>query len=295
MKSHDVLSGATSEMTVKPSKDPASIQYMGVGGSSADCKEAVVRLIQFGDRLQHARVLTNGGAHSLLLTTAIGDVIAIKSGFASGYGGEGPAAFSFVLALLEAHGVEVDEVDVTHQVFERLDTSSLTMQDLDIVKDRPCAAPRRISDYVTDHDWEGARTGEAWVEFPPVVPYAIIDVRIADLARHFWDDADRNLLTAWRRLEDTVRTRIGSREHSARLFSIAFLNDKSVLWWPDIDSGEQTGRANMFVGAYAAYRNPRAHRELGHDSSAQLCELLVINQLYCWERGAIPRQADIPE
>ena len=282
-------------MTVETTNDPAGIQYMGVGGSSADCKDAVMRLIQFGDRLQHARVLTNDGAHSLLLTTAVGDVIAIKSGFASGYGGEGPAAFSFVLALLQAHGVEIDEADVTHELFERLDVSSLTMQDLDIVKHLPRAASRRINDYVTDHDWERARSGEAWVEFPPVVPYALIDARIADLARHYWDDADGNLLTAWRRLEDTVRTRIGSREHGAKLLSIAFLSDKSVLWWPDIGSGEQTGRANMFVGAYAAYRNPRAHRELGHDSSAQLSELLVINQLYCWERGAIRRQADIPE
>ena len=36
------------------------------------------------------------------VTVNVGDLIAIKSGFASGYMGEGSAGFSYVLALLEA-------------------------------------------------------------------------------------------------------------------------------------------------------------------------------------------------
>lgn len=271
-------------MTSNASQDLAGIQYMGEPGSSADCKDAVIRLIQFGDRFQHARILSHCGEHALLLTIEIGDLIAIKSGFASGYGGEGPAAFSFVLALLEAHSVETDEVDVSQDLLARLDMSALTHHDLDAINKAKHVPARRLNDYIAERDWERARSGGAWAEFPPVVPFMVIDLRIADLARDFWADPDARLFTAWRRLEDRIRERIRSHDHGAKLFSAAFLGEKSVLAWPDIDSGEQTGRANVFTGAYSAYRNPRAHRELEHDTAAQLGELLVVNQLYRWER-----------
>jgi hypothetical protein len=276
-------------MSSHHSQDLAGIQYMGEPGISADCKNAVIRLIQFGDRLQHARVLTSNAQHAFMLTTSIGDPIAIKSGFASGYGGEGPHAFSFVLSLLESHGVEVDEVNVSQELLLRLDGSALTASDLDAINRAKRVRPRRLDGYVTERDWERARSGAAWDEFPRVVPFALIDQRIADLVRGFWKDADGHLLTAWRRLEDLVRDRTRSRDHGARLFSTAFQSEKSMLYWPDIDNGEQTGRASMFIGAYAAYRNPRAHRELEHDTLAQLGELLVVNQLYLWEHIAVDR------
>ena len=68
-------------------------------------------------------------AHQAVGRTAdrIGDQAAVKSGFASGYGGEGPAALSYALQLLEAHGVELEEVEVSADLIERLDDSALTV------------------------------------------------------------------------------------------------------------------------------------------------------------------------
>jgi hypothetical protein len=276
-------------MSSDASQDLAGIQYMGEPGSSADCKDAVIRLIQFGDRFKHARVVSHDGEHALLLTTDIGDLIAIRSGFASGYGGEGPAALSYVLALLEAHGIETDEVDASKDVLARLDMSALTVSDLDVIQTAKRVRARRLNEYIAERDWESAHSGRAWDDFPAVIPFRLIDLRIADLARGFWTDPDGRLLTAWRRLEGLVRERLGSSDHGTRLFSTAFLGEKSRLTWSDIDAAEQTGRGNVFTGAYAAYRNPRAHHELEHDTDAQLAELLIVNQLYRWECDAIDR------
>lgn len=130
-----------------------------------------------------------------------------------------------------------------------------------------------------------------WDEFPLVIPFAIVDDRIIDLAINFWEKADERLLTGYRRLEDIVRARIGSLEHGHKLFSQAFMGPSSKLKWKEISEAEQTGRANLFVGAYMAYRNPRAHRELREVSNQQLTEFLLLNQLYGLERDAEPRQS----
>lgn len=74
--------------------EPAGIEYAGIGGSTKDCQDAVLCLIQFGTRILRVAILSASRDHCLLLTINEGDLVAIKSGFASGYGGEGPRSFS---------------------------------------------------------------------------------------------------------------------------------------------------------------------------------------------------------
>jgi hypothetical protein len=57
----------------------AGLEYHGVAGSSQDCQHAVMRLLQCG--IAQARIISSGNTHCLLLTTTIGDQIAVKSGF----------------------------------------------------------------------------------------------------------------------------------------------------------------------------------------------------------------------
>jgi hypothetical protein len=76
------------------------------------------------------------------------------------------------------------------------------------------------------------------------VPLAIIDSRIHDLAKTFWDDPDRSLMLGYRRLEEVLRTRLRSEAHSKRLFTEAFLGENRKLEWPGLDESEQSGRAS---------------------------------------------------
>jgi Protein of unknown function (Hypoth_ymh) len=264
----------------------AGIEYAGIAGGSKDCQDAIEMLLQFGTHIQRARILTCDNDHCILLTDDVDDPIAIKSGFASGYGGEGPRTFSYVLQLLDSHGAGIEEYDVDASFIERLDNSALTLADLKKLDQSKPIRPTRWKSYVDKDDYERGHDGTLWRDFPPVIPFAIIDNRIMDLAISFWKESDDRLLKAYRRLEDLVRERTGLQEHGSKLFSRAFSGNNSKLNWPDIDETEKAGRANLFTGAYMAHRNPRAHRELKSVQDAQLSEFLLLNHLFRLEREA---------
>lgn len=262
----------------------ARIEYSGLAGISQACQDAVMRLLQYGDRITRARILSCSKNHCLLLTVNVGDLVAVKSGFASGYGGGGPHAFSYVLRLLDAHGAEIEEYDVDEDVIERLDSSALTQADVDMLEAAHPVRPSRWPDYVFERDIEDVRSGGIWREFSPIIPFAVVNSRIFDLAISFWEDPDDRLMTGYRRLEDIVRKRTGIDEHGAKLFSQAFLGSDAKLGWRDLDQSEQAGRVSLFTGAYLAYRNRRAHRELREFANDQLNEFLLLNHLYLLEK-----------
>ncbi len=161
---------------------PAGIEYVGLPGISEECQNAVLRLLQFGDRVTRVRILSSSNHHCLLLTVNVGDLIAVKSGFGSGYVGEGSRTFPYVLQVLKAHGAEIEELRVAPDVIERVDNSSLTAGDLRAFDRAKPVRPIRWHDYVFEEHWQLKKNGTLWGEFPPVIPFAVIDSRIADLA-----------------------------------------------------------------------------------------------------------------
>lgn len=264
----------------------AGIEYAGIAGASHECQDAVLRLLQFGDEITRARILSFSNRHCLLLTVNAGDPVAVKSGFSSGYGGEGPRRFSYVLQLLIAYKVEIEEYPVQETLIERLDKSALTLSDIEDIDSARPVRPSRWYDYVLDEDFYDIPDARVWSEFRPVIPLAIIDIRIIDLAISFWKNPDERLLTGYRRLEDAVRERTGLDKHGMKLFSQAFGEPTPSLHWKDIDDGERAGRVNLFTGAYMAHRNPRAHRELKSSVTRQLTEFLLLNHLFLLEKDS---------
>jgi hypothetical protein len=136
---------------------PAAIEYVGIAGVSKDCQDAVLRLIQFGNRITKVAVLSSSRDHCLLLTLEDLDLMAIKSGFASGYGGEGPRRFSYVLQVLDSHGAEIEEYDVSPEFLERIDNAALTRGDLEMLQEARPRRPSRWHDYVSEHHFKDAR------------------------------------------------------------------------------------------------------------------------------------------
>lgn len=269
------------------SKAPARIQYVGLAGISNECQDAVLRFLQYRDEITRVRILSCGRNHCLLLTLNVGDIVAVKSGFSSGYRGTGPRTFSYVLQVLEAYDVEIDEYEVSSDIIERLDSSSLTRGDLAAIEEARPVRPSRLYDYILDDDFDPTTPKALWREFPCVIPLAIVDDRIADLAISFWQDADAKLLTGYRRLEDIVRRRTGIDEHGARLFSEAFNPNNGRLTWQNVGDSERAGRMSLFTGSFASYRNNRAHREPKHSEEKSLLEFLLLNHLYKLELDSI--------
>ena len=69
--------------------------------------------------------------------------------------------------------------------------------------------------------------------------------------------------------------------------SAAFLGNTAKLTWHLDETSESLGRGNLFVGAFMAYRNHRAHREPMNEPAYALDEFLLLNHLFCLERQAL--------
>ncbi len=272
---------------------PAGIEYHGIAGASDAGEAAVLRLLASGGNLDRALILTSGRNHAFLLFNGVGDAIAIKSGFASGFGGAGPTALSRVVAFLNGHGVAIDEVDITDDLLERLDDSALTLADVEAIEHGKRLRPGRWgNDYIREHERDTGHDRTLWQTFPSVMPYALLDPRLVELALDFEADADGRLNLGYRRLEDIVRERTGLKLHGAKLFSAAFQGEMPPLVWDVPDPADATGRALLFAGVYMAYRNPRAHREMTRGQ--HLAEFLLLNQLFRLEADATANPAAAP-
>ena len=275
-------------------KQLAAIEYHGRSGDTESCLNAIARLIQFGNRIHKAYLLSNieselgFGQHCYLLTIDYGEHIAIKSGFSSGYSGQGPSGLSKSLQMLIRHHVEIEEYEVNEDFIYQLDQSCLLISDLDSFKSMRPVRPKRYYDYILleggDKVFDNNKIQSL---FPEVVPYSVLDQRLIDLAIKFVDAPDQTLMTAYRRMEDVIRERSNFTGGSgSRLFSSVFQGNDAVLHWPKIPESETKGRVALFTGAYMAYRNRRAHKETDDDLKSALREFLLINQLFILESEA---------
>lgn len=281
---------------IDPDPHATFLEYVGIAGSTAECQEAIERLLMSGADLRSALILTSlDGAnpdHAFLLTVGEHDEIVVKSGFSSGYGGTGPKGFSAVLDLLHWHGVELDEVLVDADLMARLDGSSLTLADRETIGTAPRPRPKRLWDYLLLDRDNHVRDRNPWKHRGLNVPMAIIDDRLAAIARDFWEDPDGLLFKGHRKLEETVRERAGITMEEATkgpsaTYAMAFNGETPRLTWPGISRSEQAGRTNIFVGAVSAFRNVRVHRTDKGSDEDRLCELLLLNQLFRLEAAAV--------
>lgn len=273
--------------------DLAELEYHGTSGSTYDCQDAIIRLIQAGVTLVRAKILTHKTSHGFFLYDEHDCIISIKPGFASGYTGTGPTGLSYVIELLRRHDVELDEIMITEAQMHRLEASGLTAADVDEINSARPVRPRRLWDYIRKMHHEASDKQTLWAShFPQELPLAIIDPRLIDLALQFKENPDHCLLQAYKRLEDIVRNRTSSPEHNSKLFSSAFHKENGTLTWTAIDPGEHTGRINLFTGAYMAHRNPLAHREKGSEAGHQISQFLLINHLYELEALATQKSSD---
>jgi len=284
----------------------ANTEYHGSEGTTKYCLDAIARLIQFGDRIKKVKLLSgpadqwNCRFHAFLFTINNSQSVAIGSGFSSGYAGEGPSGLSKALQVLIRHKAEIDEYEINQDMLERLNHRCLLSSDIDFLETSRPIRPNRFYDYIL---WDGERATEKLGEreisliFPAVVPIAIIDTRILDLALKLEEHPDASLLSGYRRLEELVRNKADDLKgmSGAKLFAKALHSDSSLLHWPGLDKSESEGRASIFIGTYKAYRNKRAHHEQDYDIANAVREFILLNELFLLEFSLITRPSEIEE
>ena len=87
----------------------AGLQFVGMAGITKSCTDAVLRYLQYGDIISKVLIITSDQSHALILRMETDEVVAVKSGFSSGYHGGGPRGFAYVLALLHAYEIDIEE------------------------------------------------------------------------------------------------------------------------------------------------------------------------------------------
>ncbi len=263
------------------------IDYLGEAGITETCLHSMYNLIQTHSDLNTALLLTNDQSHAFLLKDLTENYYIIRSGFTSGYSGEGPKGLAKALTILNKHQIDTEEILVTSKLMSKLNNASLSDQEIDFIFREKIVRPIRLHDYIYPFENEVNQASNLKRYYPLELPYSIIDNRIFDLALLFKQDPDSALTKAYKRLEDIVRTRTGINEHSTKLFAHVFQGENALLTWDVPDNAEIKGRVNLFTGAYMAFRNARAHREKDENLIHQYREFLLINELYLLEQETI--------
>jgi len=268
----------------------ANIQYRGQDGIMQSCLDAIFYFIYSNKTIEQANLITCGNRHSFLLSVVGEGEVAIKAGFSSGYSGTGPRGLSFALQVLQNHTNNLQEYAVSLAFFQRIQGSCLLKSDLEKISSLEPVCSSKIDQYISPYFsfLDGIKKIIKY-NHPLVIPLGIIDERIMDLALQFHENPDNAIISAYRRLEDSIRQRTGiSREIvGTKLFAQVFRAQKPLLSWEDITSGEQKGRASLFDGVYMSFRNRRGHRELQLKIEEEIREFLLINELFILESQAI--------
>ncbi|SPL71153.1 TIGR02391 family protein [Acinetobacter stercoris] len=261
--------------------------YLGEAGITETCLYSLCNLIQTNTDLSDARLLTSEHSHAFILKDLTENFYIIRSGFTSGYPGEGPKGLAKALTILNKHQIDTEEILINSKLMSKLNNASLNDQDIDFIFKEKIIRPIRLHNYIYPFEYVVTKSSNLKRYYPLELPYSIIDDRIFDLALLFKQDPDSALIKAYKRLEDTIRIRTGLNEHSTKLFAQVFQGENALLGWGVPDSSEIKGRANLFTGTYMAFRNARVHREKNENLVHQYREFLLINELYLLEAEAI--------
>lgn len=267
------------------------IQYLGTPFTQ-DCLNAIGFILQTQQRIEKALLLSYDQNHAYLVKSDRSTYI-IRSGFTSGYLGEGPKGLASSLQLFLKHNIEVEEVCISEKIMKKVNKTSLSNNDLEHILKTKYTRPIQIHEYIYAiyNTLEYQVTNDRY--YPTELPYQLIDSRILDLALKFNDDPNYSILTAYTRLEDIVKVKINDRSlFSNNLLKTAFISDKqrqSIYFWDANNEKISNALGCLFTNIFTVYRNERAHSEVDKPYFKQLREFLLINELYLLEREAIKR------
>jgi hypothetical protein len=284
------LKGILSLMALFTSHRVAGLAYHGSSKTTQSCVKAIARLIQAGEWITQAFLLTADDRHCFVLEVAECELVVVKAGFASGYSGEGPRGLAFALCLLRRHGVDVEELVVSPDVLRRVDESRLTESDLKLIDISRAVRPVRLEQYTYGVFGSEPCAPKMRTMFPLVVPFGLVDERIIDLAVKLAERGDSAITDAFKRLESIFVVRCGiSDGYGVGLFQKALKGPNSLLTWEGIGKQESEGRAELFIAVYRGFRNRRAHKELDSKPAEALREFLLVNELFLLEAEAVER------
>jgi hypothetical protein len=264
------------------------LEYVGHDGYSQPCVNAVIRLLLAGERFEEAIVVTHDQhEHALILYSSGDPRYAVRWGFTSN-SGEGSAAFKKVASVLSAFGARLEESEADDRLWRRFTDGRLTHEDLHRL--RRCDGAKHGLRFLGILR-SGLPDAATLDQFPLSMSWSIVDARIADLALALYQDPLSALREGYARLEATIRRRARVTFHGKELIAAAFRGRASALHWAGLTQTEADARAELFLAAFKAYRNPLAHgaSRTSGKKGQELSEFMLLNRLFRLEGESVSR------
>lgn len=284
------------------------VELLGVNGSTLDCLAALTTVIDHGPRVVGCMFVTSGERdnpdvenHLFVLATEFIDsprFIVIPSGFTSGYAGTGPTGTSRAILLLDDARIHTASLVVPARLFECINGGRVSHEELLAVfrrQDPNVTMGRNPFQYVDERDMRRAEDRTSWRRWvTPRISRPLVSPGLFDLIDEFERDPRNAIVSGFRRVESSVRTKLQEAgEQTTDQAAVSLINNafgkNGALRWSDIEIGssEHDGRREMLTGAFRALRNRRVHHEEDEvEAFEDLQDFYLVARLYDWVTSA---------
>lgn len=277
------------------SPQPSDVQYMGMPGISEPCLLAVDAIVNSRRPPERASLVTykglprSGGAEHLFLFWDWNEVplTVVHSGFASGYGGEGPRTFSMALCMIRDKAIPIDELRVDEGLFNAIEERRPTQAMLDQLRLQGEPIEQWVWAYVWDEHERMVEERTFWPMWHrPNLVFDFLDPELAERCQSLYpakvEAAVREaFLVVETRLHDLIETSIedGEAPTGLALISQALRPDGGILTDESLRPSEREGLHHLFRGAFQYVRNPRAHRFVDEKDPQRAIEFIYLADL----------------
>lgn len=294
----------------------ADYDLVGVSGASHESFQALAIVLQTSERIEYAILV---GApiedspiwtHLFVIATESSTsprFVVVRSGFASGYGGTGPAYTSQAVLLLDSMDVETRGVEVDLETFRRIEDGTASYDELRALHEAPDSGRHGPWDVVREGHWPNRDSQSLWRYWTTVwIPRALVHGEFQEHVAEFERNPHDSFLATTRKLESRLRQKLllfgaaeAKRLEGRRLVDRAFGKNGRLTWRaPDgepLDDRERESRRELFAGTLGALRNIAAHDD-DHklDYVNWVRDLVFVSRLMEWVEDAVPVPAAEP-
>ena len=269
---------------------PEDVQHMGRAGDSMACLLAVDTIVNSQNPPRKASVVThvtdrrNGQRQHLLLFwdwNAL-ELAVVHSGFASGYGGEGPRTFSEALCMLSDRKIPTNEIYVDEPVFEAIEHRRLTTRLIEFLRSADAGSMDEPWYAIWARHQDEMETQTFWQKrHQPKPDFDFLDPELAERCRTLYAaNVQAAIREAYLVVEERLRNLIRDPDDSEdiltgdKLLVKALHPETGKLTDKSLPRSEREGLFLMSKGAYQFVRNPRAHRIVDENDAQLAIELI---------------------
>ena len=297
------------------SPQPDEVQYMGMPGISEPCLLAVDTIVNSQRPPERASLVTykelprSGGAVHLFLFWDWNEVplTVVHSGFASGYGGEGPRTFSMALCMIRDKAIPMNVLHVREDLFNAIEERRPTPEMLDQLGVQGEPIEQWIWSYVWEEHERMVEERRFWPKWhQPNLVFDFLDPELAERCGTLYPaNMQAAIQLAYLVVEERLRSLISAPDDyedistGNRLIVKALHHETGELTDRSLPRSEREGLFLMFKGAYMYVRNSRSHRFVDENDPQRAIEFiyladLLLRCLPTARRAAEPQQSPTP-